>query len=189
MLVIHVSKHRIRHPCVKPLEHVLLVDGGIDPIFAVHDGNDSRDLRLYLRTVASQLSQFPSPCGFGIRTRQLSGFEEAMRVEDQLHRPDLGDFGRHSRRFAVCAIQVPSVFTVEHEDFVRILLHTGAVDPADTVLPHCRGKSWLSIELFLHRPVVPIHGPRVIGQRIDSRPVDVLPGLLLLAHRAVVGGS
>src|SRR5437764_9933996 len=55
-----------------------------------------------------------------------------------------------------------------------------------SVLPHCWGQSRLSIELFLHRPVVPIHGSRVIGEGIDTRPVDILASLLLLPHSTVI---
>ena len=47
----------------------------------------------------------------------------------------------------------------------------------------------LAVELLLHRLRLPVHRARVVGKRVDARPVDVLAGLFLLADGAVVGGA
>jgi len=61
--------------------------------------------------------------------------------------------------------------------------------PPDAVLPGGRSQARLAVELLLHRLRPPVHRPRVVVEHVDSRPVDVLFGFLLLADGAVIGGS
>src|SRR5439155_25797179 len=42
---------------------------------------------------------------------------------------------------------------------------------------------------FLHRPRLPVRRARVVGERVDARPVDVLLRFFLLADGAVVRGA
>ena len=63
------------------------------------------------------------------------------------------------------------------------------VDPADAVLPRRGVEAGLPIELLHHGPGFPIHGPGVVRQGIDARPVYVPRRLALLADCATVGGA
>src|ERR1044072_3792334 len=71
---------------------------------------------------------------------------------------------------------------------MRVLLKR-TTPPPNPVLPSRRAEPGLSIELLLHRPVLPVHRPRVVGKRVDAGPVGVACGLPGLGERARVPRS
>ena len=186
VLVVHVAEHRIRHPRVNPLQHVLLVDGGVDAKLAVDGDRDHGDpLRLHFGTIASHFAELPPPRGSRVRAGQTCGFEKAVRVQPQVELVDFREVRRRGHRCRGRSVHLPGVVVLDREDLVPLALER-AVDPADAVLPRRGVQSGLAIELLLHGRVLPVHRPRVVRQRVDSRPVDVARRLALLADRARV---
>src|SRR6187200_803759 len=188
VLVVHVAERFAWHPRVNSLEQVLLVDGRIDAILAPRDRHDAHALGRYLGSVASHLAELPAPDGLRIRIRACGRFEEAMWIEHELNWKNLGNVGRQRNRRRSSAVHVPRVSAVEHEGLMQVLLKR-TILPTNSVLPSCRAEPWLSIELLLHRPVLPVHRPRVIGERVDAWPVSVAGGFPCLAERACVRRS
>ena len=80
------------------------------------------------------------------------------------------------------SVDVPAMLSVDGEYLVRVLLERRSALPARAVLPRRRIESGLAIELLLRGPGFPIHGARVVGQRLSARPIDIPSRFLLLAH-------
>ena len=84
---------------------------------------------------------------------------------------------------------MPRHAAVDDVRLTRRFLRGRAVLPAESVLPRRRIQARLAIEGFLARARVPVDGARVVGQRVDARPVDVDGVLVGLPDRAGVAGA
>ena len=111
-----------------------------------------------------------------------------MWIEHELNWKNLGNVGRQRNRRRSSAVDVPRVSAVEHEGLdagssERTILPTiPSFDPAGL-------SPGLRFELLLHRRILPVHRPRVIGERVDEWPVSVAGGFPCLAERASVRRS
>ena len=130
MLVVHVAEHRIRHPRVDPLEHVLLVDRRVDAILAEHLNRDDGDfLGNRRRSVPAHLAELPSPHRDRIGARHAGGLQEAVRVQPQFELRALSvERGRGDRRIG--AVDAPGDPIVDGEGLARLLLHRRPAGPA-----------------------------------------------------------
>ncbi len=189
VFVVHVAQHGIGDPGVNALEHVVGIDRGVCAVLAVDgNGHDAYLGRLDLRAIASHLAELPSPRRFWIRARLPCGLEESVRVQPHVELIDLGKGRRDRDRRSVGSVHVPGVRAGHDVRLVLVLLER-SVDPVDAVFPRRRVQPGLAIELLVHHARIPVHRPRVVGQRIDARPVDVARRLALLPDGAAIRGS
>ena len=117
-------------------------------------------------SVAARFAEFPAPDGFRICARHPRRFEKAVRVQPHVQLPSLGIVGRRRNRLIPRAVDMPRVFAVDEKCLVRMLLERRSAFPTRTVFPRCRVQSRLTIELLLHGFGFPVHGARVVGQRL-----------------------
>jgi hypothetical protein len=171
------------------LNLILRVEGGVDAVLAEHgDRHHVHLLGDHDRAIAAFLDLLPPPERDRIRTGQPGGLEEPRRVQPQIQLVALGILRWNGHRRPV-AVDVPGVLAVDDVGLMHVLLKRGAVHPAEAVLPRCGIQAWLAIECLLAGPGFPIDGARVVGHRVDSRPIDVGGLLEGLAHRAVVASA
>jgi hypothetical protein len=131
---------------------------------------------------------FPAPQGDRIGAGQSRRLEESRRVQPQVQLIEIREIRRYRDRLAI-AVDVPCRAAVDDVRLAGRPLRGRTVLPAQSIFPRGRVQSRLAVEGLLAGALLPVNRARVIGQRIDARPVDVDGILEGLADRAAVAGA
>ena len=186
VLDVEVTERRLADSGLDPGDQVLRIDRRVHAVFPKHgDGDDVHLLRLHHVSVAAFLDLFPSPEGDGIRAGQTGRLQKPRRVQPQVQLVQFRQFWRDSHRLAV-AVDVPRRTAVDNMSLPRRPLCGSAPLPAQAVPPRRRIQPGFSIEGLRARASLPVDSARVIGQRIDARPIHVDRVLERLANGAAV---
>ena len=139
--------------------------------------------------VAALLDLLPAPERLGIRAGQAGRLEESGRVQPQIQLVALGIFRRHRHRRAV-AVDVPGMLAVDDVRLPQCSSASACRPRQPRPYFHDAGfRPGLRSKVSLLVPGFPVDRARVVGQRVDARPVDVDGVLERLADGAAVAGA